>query len=457
MQQTGLIVKPPSPTDYIAGANTKIVYEERISDWSPWLPTEERQSKDFAFDTMSCVSFSAHNVIETQIKWLLENKKFTPSQVAVLTEFFDEKGNFNCSDRFTAIMSGTTINGNYFQKVWDCIRHNGLLPEKDLPFGGNSFGEYHNPAVITPAMKEKAKRILSIIDFQYEFVFYDEDPDLSDDQLKMIRTHIKQSPLQVATPVPGRHAIMLHVVGKDNVWLFDTYKPFVKKKSFDSARLHYGMKGYVMVKSPMLKLGSKGKDVELLQQDLNALNNANLVTDGDFGKKTEKAVIDFQAIHGLVADGIVGQLTFNKIAELKKFISERKWLELAFKDLGVKELTVGDNPKILAYFDDVGHDWVQNDETAWCAAFLGSCLERAKFKSTRSLSARSYLKWGKETTDPKIGDIAVFSRPPVVTNGHVGFFMRQTNDRVWVLGGNQTDQVSITSFPRNLLLGFRRV
>ena len=53
---------------------------------------------------------------------------------------------------------------------------------------------------------------------------------------------------------------------------------------------------------------------------------------------------------------------------------------------------------------------VDNDEIAWCAAFLGSCLERAGIASTRSLLARSYLAWGEPLGDPHYGAIAVLSR-----------------------------------------------
>jgi putative chitinase len=57
----------------------------------------------------------------------------------------------------------------------------------------------------------------------------------------------------------------------------------------------------------ILKLGSKGEDVKKLQQKL------GLVSDGDFGKKTEEAVKNFQLKNGLTPDGIVGDSTWNKI------------------------------------------------------------------------------------------------------------------------------------------------
>lgn len=63
---------------------------------------------------------------------------------------------------------------------------------------------------------------------------------------------------------------------------------------------------------PVLKLGSKGKDVRYLQEKLNALGY-NLVVDGEFGPKTEGAVKDFQKSYKLTKDGIVGPLTWDKL------------------------------------------------------------------------------------------------------------------------------------------------
>ena len=55
----------------------------------------------------------------------------------------------------------------------------------------------------------------------------------------------------------------------------------------------------------LLKVGSKGKEVKLLQQFL------EVGADGIFGKGTEFAVKEFQKINGLVADGIVGPSTWD--------------------------------------------------------------------------------------------------------------------------------------------------
>ncbi len=54
----------------------------------------------------------------------------------------------------------------------------------------------------------------------------------------------------------------------------------------------------------LLKLGSKGKEVEFIQYSL------GLKVDGDFGKITEDAVIAFQKSKNIKADGVVGDTTW---------------------------------------------------------------------------------------------------------------------------------------------------
>ena len=117
------------------------------------------------------------------------------------------------------------------------------------------------------------------------------------------------------------------------------------------------------------------------------------------------------------------------------------------------------NPKILEMFKDTGNDWVADDETPWCAAFVGSVLAQCGMQGTGKLNARSYLDWGTKVDlkDAKPGDVVVFSRGNSPTQGHVAFFDGWLNNsKINVVGGNQGDAVTRQAYPVSRVLGVRR-
>jgi len=63
----------------------------------------------------------------------------------------------------------------------------------------------------------------------------------------------------------------------------------------------------------LIRVGSRGADVERIQRCLNRVNNAGLTTDGIFGPLTQAAVMNFQRSRGLNPDGIVGPLTWGAL------------------------------------------------------------------------------------------------------------------------------------------------
>ena len=133
---------------------------------------------------------------------------------------------------------------------------------------------------------------------------------------------------------------------------------------------------------------------------------------------------------------------------------EPRWITLAKKLQGLKEIKGAQHePEILQMWRDIKRGGIKNDETPWCAAFVGSVLERSAIRSTRFESARSYLDWGVKLDKPVYGCIVVFSRNG---GGHVGFVVGiDANGNLLVLGGNQSDEVNIRSFPKDRVVGYR--
>ena len=65
--------------------------------------------------------------------------------------------------------------------------------------------------------------------------------------------------------------------------------------------------------SRLLRRGSRGSDVKDLQQRLKSKGYHKYSVDGIFGFRTEQSVKNFQKANGLVADGIVGSATMEKL------------------------------------------------------------------------------------------------------------------------------------------------
>lgn len=118
------------------------------------------------------------------------------------------------------------------------------------------------------------------------------------------------------------------------------------------------------------------------------------------------------------------------------------------------------NPEIVKMYAASGNPQVKDDETPWCAAFVGACLAQAGLKGTSKLNARSYLKWGEEVAldDAEFGDVVVLWRGKKDGwQGHVGFFAGiDVNGNILLIGGNQGNAVSKAGFKRDRLLGVRR-
>lgn len=137
----------------------------------------------------------------------------------------------------------------------------------------------------------------------------------------------------------------------------------------------------------------------------------------------------------------------------------KKVYDLARIEIGTYEWAEGSNPRVDAYFDDVGHPSM-TDETAWCAAFVGAMLKRCGLPHTGKLTARSYLDWGKpiDLSKAEPGDVVVLWRgSPTSWQGHVGFYDHQADGNVYLLGGNQRDQVNVSGYDIDKVLSVRRM
>ena len=183
--------------------------------------------------------------------------------------------------------------------------------------------------------------------------------------------------------------------------------------------------------------------------------------DGILGPKTRSAIVKFKRSIGLRARPYIGPITRGALLDDRSpapqiSTKEPIWFRNARSYLGLREYPgKRSNSKILNWWKLIRAKY-RDDETPWCAAFVGGTLEEVLIRSTRSAAARSYDKWGVKLKQPSLGCVVTFWRgSPKSWKGHVGYVVGRDQDgRLMVLGGNQGDSVSIKAFSDSRIIGF---
>ena len=131
-------------------------------------------------------------------------------------------------------------------------------------------------------------------------------------------------------------------------------------------------------------------------------------------------------------------------------------MPIAVQETGVSTFPPGhSNPRVTQYH---GHTNIAgyDDKASWCSSFIYWSLARVGIPGTGSALARSWLDWGQPLEQPLFGCIAVLSRDdPTGWKGHVGFFLRTDAQSIFLLGGNQLDQVCEHYYPKATVLAYR--
>ena len=135
------------------------------------------------------------------------------------------------------------------------------------------------------------------------------------------------------------------------------------------------------------------------------------------------------------------------------------WMAVAETYLGVSEIKgAKHNPDVVELFALSGFSGIKDDETPWCAAFVGGVLHRVGLgrRDGVTLAARSFENYGTGLPAPIYGCIGVKKRAGGSSwQGHVGFVVGANATHVFLLGGNQSDKVNIAAFKRSEFTAFR--
>lgn len=195
--------------------------------------------------------------------------------------------------------------------------------------------------------------------------------------------------------------------------------------------------------------------------------------DGLIGRNTEAAVAkvladyDGNDVLGYLADlphRLVEQSDELDIPILKPTAgvfdqSHPTWYSVAHAYIGLEEIVGSKHNEQILEFWRLCRLPFRDDETPWCAGFVGGVFEKCGIKSTRSGLARSYLKWGEAIEGPRVGAVVVYWRVARYSgSGHVGFVAGPADGGfIPTLGGNQGNKVCIKPYPASRVLGYRWV
>lgn len=188
--------------------------------------------------------------------------------------------------------------------------------------------------------------------------------------------------------------------------------------------------------------------------------------DGVSGPLTSTAMVRFKEANGFRGRDFPGPQTLARLFSGDAVPRPRPapkpgeppWLTEARGLIGTDELPgSANNPVIMGWARDLDQ-WYPSDATAWCGLFVAHCMAVGapdEPQDFNRLGAQQWLKYG-EPVPICYGAIAVFWRgSPTGGLGHVGFIVGQDADTFHILGGNQSDSVTVARVSKTRLLGFR--
>jgi uncharacterized protein (TIGR02594 family) len=194
-------------------------------------------------------------------------------------------------------------------------------------------------------------------------------------------------------------------------------------------------------------------DIKAAQARLNELGFGPLVVDGLMGPRTGAAVTAFKRSIGFKATAYLGQLTWEALMAPRSD-NAIPWMAEAIRMKGLHEGR--DRAELMGWFDRAVR--INPAEIPWCGAFVATCVrmyQPALPLPDNALGARNWARAGV-SVKPQLGAILVFWRgSPTGWSGHVGFYWGEDDDAFHVLGGNQSDAVTVTRIGRGRLLAAR--
>ena len=187
--------------------------------------------------------------------------------------------------------------------------------------------------------------------------------------------------------------------------------------------------------------------------------------DGIWGRDSQVACKRFQLAKGLPVDGIPGRDTLTALGFFSAKSPAPKvgglplpWYDEAKAYLGLQESPGrATNAEIAKWLKQLDASW-SDDETPWCGAFVGHCIAATLPDEALPKNPFGARNWGTfgNRCQPQVGAVMVFWRGSKKSGlGHVGFYAGEDAVNFHILGGNQSNSVSVAKVPQDRFVDAR--
>ena len=209
-------------------------------------------------------------------------------------------------------------------------------------------------------------------------------------------------------------------------------------------------------------------EIKKMQMELKRLGFDPQGIDGVMGKNTAKAVQAFMRATFGTTFGVTvekdGTMAIHgpHVSDLPTTQSPLKtslpWMQVAIRHMGLHE--DHDRTALIQFLRSDGATIGDPSKFPWCGDFVQTCIKTSLptepfngLVAANPYLARNWQSFGKPCI-PSPGAVMVFWRGSKVgPYGHVAFYVGEDATSYFVLGGNQSNKVSITRLDKDRLLG----
>lgn len=202
--------------------------------------------------------------------------------------------------------------------------------------------------------------------------------------------------------------------------------------------------------------------VEWLQSRLVA-HGYKIRVDGSNGGETKAALLSFQRAAGLKQTAAADPDTVAALRMNPKQPSALPapapdepmppWMAEMHRRMGLHE---GRNNASLIEWLKIGKYLGDPKELPWCGDAVETCFAKElplEPLPANPFWAQGWIKFGKGLADPHVGAVGVIRWS--ASAGHVGIVAAAKAAQVCLLGGNQSNAITLAWFPRSKFIGFR--